>query len=59
VPAAVEQAVIELDGDWAEVSVPRCSPAVGADEFRLIRFDGRWRFVYIHLSQQMNVTAER
>ena len=59
VPAAVEQAVIELDRDWAEVSVPRCSPAVGADEFRLIRFDGRWRFVYIHLSQQMNVTAER
>lgn len=58
--AAVEQAVIELDGDWAEVSVPRCDPAIGADEFRLIRFDGRWRFVYIHLFRRpINVTTER
>jgi hypothetical protein len=58
--AAVEEAVIELDGDWAEVSVPRCNPAIGADEFRLIRFDGRWRFVYIQLFRRpINVTTER
>jgi hypothetical protein len=50
--AAVEQAAITLEGDWAEVSVPRCAPApAGSDEFRLIRFEQRWRFVYIDLYQ--------
>ena len=50
--ALIDQATITLDGDWAKVSVPRCTTAsVGADEFRLIHFDGRWRFVYIHLFQ--------
>jgi hypothetical protein len=40
--------------------VPRCNPAIGADEFRLIRFDGRWRFVYIQLFRRpINVTTER
>lgn len=57
---SVEGAVITLEGDWAEVSVPRCSPEVGADEFRLIHFEDRWRFVYIHLFQQpVTVTVER
>ena len=52
-PALVDQAVITLDGSWAEVSVPRCTAAlVGADEFRLIHFEERWRFVYIDLYEE-------
>ncbi|MGH7526672.1 MAG: hypothetical protein ACREMX_08195 [Gemmatimonadales bacterium] len=42
--ASVDRAAIALDGDWAEASV-------GADRFRLIRFEDRWRFVSIHLCQ--------
>jgi hypothetical protein len=35
------------------VSVPRCgAPLAGADEFRLIRFESRWRFVYIRLLEE-------
>ena len=57
---AVEQAVITVEGDWAGASVPHCGPVSLHDEFRLIQFAGRWRFVSIHLSQQpVNVTAER
>ncbi len=49
--ALVEEGVITLDGDWAEVSVPRCaSTLVGADEFRFVRFEGRWWIVYIALA---------
>ena len=49
----VNQATITLDGDWAEVSVPRCTAALaGGDEFRLIHFEQRWRFVYIHLYEE-------
>jgi hypothetical protein len=46
----IDQATITLEGDWAEVTVPRCGagPALG-DRFRLIRFEGRWRFVGIEL----------
>lgn len=52
-PALVERASITLDGDWAEVSVPRCAPAEGAvDEFRLVHFETRWRLVYIDLFQE-------
>jgi hypothetical protein len=41
---------VTLDGAWAEVSVARClGTARGADEFRLIRFERRWRIVYIDL----------
>jgi hypothetical protein len=48
--AVVEQAIITLDRDWAEVSVPRCGATTGgADEFRFIRFEGRWWIVYIEL----------
>ena len=45
-----DEATIRLDGDWAEVSVPRCTGAsVGADEFRLLYFEDRWRFIYTDL----------
>lgn len=51
--ALVEQATIRLDGDWAEVSVPRCSASpAGADEFRLIHFERRWRLVYFDLFEE-------
>jgi hypothetical protein len=46
----VEEAAIELDGDWAEVAVPRCSGASsGVDEFRMLYFEDRWRFIYTDL----------
>ena len=59
--ALVDQATITLDGDWAEVSVPRCTAAPeGADEFRLIHFEERWRFVYIDLFEEsVNVATDR
>ena len=51
--ALVDQAIVTLDGDWAEVSVPRCAATpVGADEFRLIHFEGRWWIVYIDLFRE-------
>jgi hypothetical protein len=51
--ALVDRAIITLDGNWAEVSVPRCSAALaGADQFRLIHFEERWRFVYIDLYEE-------
>ena len=44
------EAAIRLDGDWAEVSVPRCSGnSAGADELRLLYFEERWRFIYTDL----------
>ena len=49
---SIDEAVITLDGDWAGVSVPRCTEPRGADQFRLIRFDRRWRFVHIDLFQE-------
>jgi hypothetical protein len=59
--ALVERASFIFDGDWAEVSVPRCAAGLaGADEFRLIRFEDRWRFVYIRRFQPpVRVSAER
>jgi hypothetical protein len=57
---SVHQAVIAVEGDWAEARVPHCGPVPRYDEFRLIRFAGRWRFVSIHLSQHsLSVTVER
>lgn len=48
--ALVDEAVIRLDGDWAEVSVPRCSGASpGVDELRMLYFEDRWRFIYTDL----------
>lgn len=57
----VDQAAIRLDGDWAEVSVPRCSVAsAGADEFRLLYFEERWRFIYTDLFEApVNVSTDR
>jgi hypothetical protein len=47
---AVAEAAMRLDGDWAEVSVPRClGTTAGTDEFRLLYFEGRWRFIYTDL----------
>jgi hypothetical protein len=58
---AVEQAVMQLDGDWAEVSVPRCiSTSAGTDEFRLLYFEERWRFIYTDLFEApTNVSTNR
>jgi hypothetical protein len=45
--ASVDEATIQVDGDWAEVSVPRCSgAAAGVDELRMLYFEERWRFIY-------------
>jgi hypothetical protein len=49
-PALIDEAEIRLDGDWAEVSVPRCSgAAAGVDELRMLYFEERWRFIYTDL----------
>jgi hypothetical protein len=48
--ALIDAAAIRLDGDWAEVSVPRCSGATaGVDELRMLYFEERWRFIYTDL----------
>ena len=50
-PAAlIDEAAIRLDGDWAEVSVPRCNGgSPGVDELRMLYFEDRWRFIYTDL----------
>jgi hypothetical protein len=49
-PMTVDEAVIRLDGDWAEVSVPRCDGSIaGVDELRMLYFEERWRFIYTDL----------
>ncbi|HWN18061.1 MAG TPA: hypothetical protein VNO19_03995 [Gemmatimonadales bacterium] len=48
----IDEAAIRLDGDWAEVSVARCSgPSAGVDEFGMLYFEERWRFIYTDLFQ--------
>jgi hypothetical protein len=48
----IDEAVIRLDGDWAEVSVPRCSgPSPGVDQFGMLYFEKRWRFIYTDIFQ--------
>ena len=48
----IDEAVIRLDGDWADVSVPRCSGASpGVDKFGMLFFEKRWRFIYTDLFQ--------
>jgi len=48
----IDDAVIGLDGDWADVSVPRCSgPSPGVDQFGMLYFEQRWRFIYTDLFQ--------
>jgi hypothetical protein len=57
----IEQADIRLDADWAEVSVPRCRDgSAGTDEFRLLYFEQRWRFIYTDLFEApTNVSSGR
>jgi hypothetical protein len=57
----VDRSTIVLTGEWALVLVPRCGLTVAAgDEFRLIRFEQRWRFVSIDLFEEpLNLSAER
>jgi hypothetical protein len=57
--ALIDEAAIRLDGDWAEVSVPRCSGATaGIDELRMLYFEERWRFIYTDLFEG-SPTAEQ
>jgi hypothetical protein len=55
----IEQASITFVGDWADVFVPRCGrDLAGGDQFRMIRFEERWRFVAIHLFEEpLNFSA--
>lgn len=58
----IDEAAIRLDGDWADVSVSRCSgPAPGVDEFGMLYFEQRWRFIYTDLFQTppASETAQR
>ena len=57
----VDRSTIVLAGEWALALVPRCGLTVaGADEFRLIHFEQRWRFVSIDLFEEpLNLSAER
>ncbi len=58
----VDQAAIRVDGDWADVSVPRCrGGAPGVDQFGMLYFESRWRFIYTDLFEALPqpVTAQR
>ena len=57
----IDQADIQLDADWAEVSVSRCrGGSAGTDEFRLLYFEQRWRFIYTDLFEApTNVSTGR
>ena len=58
----IDEAAIVLDGDWAEVSVPRCSGrSPGVDAFGMLYFENRWRFIYTDLfeAQPAPETAAR
>jgi hypothetical protein len=47
-----DSAEIRVDGDWADVSAPRCSGETpGVDELGLLYFESRWRFIYTDLFQ--------
>ena len=48
----IDDVVIGLDGDWADVSVTRCSgSSPGVDRFGMLYFEQRWRFIYTDLFQ--------
>ena len=54
----VDAAAIRLDGDWADVSVPRCDgPSAGVDGFGMLYFEKRWRFIYTDLFQAPPTTT--
>jgi hypothetical protein len=58
----IDEAAIRLDRDWADVSVARCSgPAPGVDQFGMMYFEQRWRFIYTDLFQSppASETAQR
>jgi hypothetical protein len=56
----VDRATIVLEDGWADVSVPRCTGAAPrVDAFRLVRFGGRWRFVYIDVSGPEAAASDR
>jgi hypothetical protein len=57
----IEQSIIELSEEWAHVLVPRCRNAMTqGDQFRLIEFEHRWRFVSIDLwDEPVKLWAER
>ena len=58
----IGDAGIRVDGDWADVSVPRCSAsAPGVDRFGMLYFENRWRFIYTDLfeAQPASETAAR
>jgi hypothetical protein len=58
IAAAVDEAVIQRDGEWAAVSIPRCDGAsAGTDEFRLIHFEKRWRLVYLDLFEGADIAS--
>ncbi len=49
----IDDAVIRVDGDWADVSVARCSgPSPGLDQFGMLYFEHRWRFIYTTLFER-------
>ena len=51
---------VRADGVWAEVSGVRCRGAArSADELRLIRFEDRWRIIYIDLVDGTVAAATR
>jgi hypothetical protein len=57
-----DEAAIRVDGDWADVSVPRCSGSVpGVDQFGMLYFENRWRFIYTDMfeAQPAPETAAR
>ena len=58
----IDAADIALDGDWADVSVARCSGrSPGVDSFGMLYFENRWRFIYTDLfeAQTSPETAAR
>jgi len=56
---AIDVAAILIDGNWAEVSVPRCDrTSSGVDEFRMLYFEKRWRFIYTDLFQAPPLDGE-
>jgi hypothetical protein len=58
----LSEAAVRVDGDWADVSVPRCrAGAPGVDQFGMLYFESRWRFIYTDLFEPppAPVTAQR
>jgi hypothetical protein len=56
----MDEAAIRLEGDWAEVSGRRWSGASsGVDEFRMLYFEERWRFIYTDLFEAPPPPSER